>query len=91
MKSSALRLGSAAPRAVTAFYALSLAFALLAGWSGGLGLVFTAVAAAPGLHLAWQAIRVDVADPKRALALFKANTLTGLLLFAAIVVGGARL
>ena len=90
VKSSARRLGAAAPRGVTAFYAISLALALLAGWTGGLGLAFTLAAAAPALHLAWQARRLRVGDPAAALVLFKSNTLTGLLLFAAIVVGGGR-
>jgi 4-hydroxybenzoate polyprenyltransferase len=89
VKSSALRLGAAAPRAVTAFYALSLAFALMAGWAGDLGLMFTVAALAPALHLAWQTTRVDVRDPASALALFKSNSVAGLLLFVAIVVGGA--
>jgi 4-hydroxybenzoate polyprenyltransferase len=88
VKSSALRLGASAPRAVIAFYALSLAFALMAGWTVGLGLVFTIAVLAPALHLVWQAFRINVRDPVSALALFKSNTVTGLLLFAAIVVGG---
>ena len=87
VKSSARRLGAAAPRGVAAFYAISLALALLAGWIGGLGLAFTLAAAAPALHLAWQARRLSIGDPAAALVLFKSNTLTGLLLFAAIVVG----
>ena len=90
VKSSALRLGAEAPAGVRAFYAISLALALLAGWTGGLGLAFTAAAALPGLHLAWQTRRLRLDDPAGALRLFKANTLTGLLLFAAIVAGAWR-
>ena len=41
VKSSARRLGAAAPRAVTGFYAASLALALAAGWLAGLGPLFT--------------------------------------------------
>ena len=88
VKSSALRLGAAAPRAVTAFYAVSVAFALSAGWIGGLGLTFTVAVLAPAAHLAWQSRRVRLGDPSAALALFQSNTVTGLLLFAAIVAGG---
>ncbi len=90
VKSSARRLGAHAPRAVTAFYAISLAFALLAGWVSGLGARFTAAVIPVALHLAWQASRLRLDDPSRALTLFKSNTWTGLLLFAALVIGGSR-
>ena len=43
-----------------------------------------------GLHLAWQDSRLRLDDPSRALTLFKSNTWTGLLLFAALVIGGWR-
>ncbi len=87
VKSSALRLGDAAPRAVTGFYAASLALALSAGWLAGLGPMFTAGAAGLGLHLAWQARKLRVEDPVLALALFKSNTAAGLILFVALVAG----
>jgi len=87
VKSSALRLGAAAPRAVTGFYAASLALALAAGWLAGLGPLFTVGAIGLGLHLARQASRLRLGDPVLALALFKSNTTAGLILFAAFTAG----
>ena len=89
VKSSARRLGAAAPRAVAIFYAISVALTLVAGWAGGLSPLFLGPALLAGLHLAWQAVRVRVDDPRRALVIFKSNTLTGLLVLAAILAGAA--
>ncbi len=90
VKSSALRLGAAAPRAVTGFYAASLAFALAAGWVAGLGPLFTIGAAVTGVHLARQARRLRLSDPAGALALFKSNTTAGAILFLALIAGAWR-
>jgi len=87
VKSSARRLGAAAPRAVALFYLASFALALAAGWAGGLAPWSVAPMAALGLQLAWQARNVRVNDPAGALKLFKSNTLAGLLLFAACLAG----
>ena len=88
VKSSARRLGEAAPRGVLAFYAVSLLLAFGAGWMARLGPLFYVFTALFGAHLARQAVRLKVDDPMRALALFKSNTLAGLLMFAALVAGG---
>jgi len=90
VKSSALRLGPRAPRAVTGFYAASLALALAAGWLAGLGPLFTLGAVVFGGQLAWQARRLRLGDPALALALFKSNTLAGVILFAALAAGAWR-
>jgi len=90
VKSSALRLGPRAPRAVTGFYAASLALALAAGWLAGLGPLFTLGAVVFGGQLAWQARRLRLGDPALALALFKSNTLAGVILFAALAGGAWR-
>jgi 4-hydroxybenzoate polyprenyltransferase len=87
VKSSARRLGAAAPRAVGVFYAVSVALLLAAGWTAGLAPPFYAVAVGVALHLGWQASRVRTDDPLRALGLFKSNGWAGLLAFAAIVAG----
>jgi len=89
VKSSARRLGAAAPRALGLFYALSVVLLLAAGWAAGLKPPFYALAAGVALHLGWQAWRVDTEDPLRALGLFKSNSWAGLLAFAAIVAGAA--
>jgi 4-hydroxybenzoate polyprenyltransferase len=90
VKSSALRLGAGAPRAVTAFYAASLASALAAGWAAGLGPLFSVGALAFGGHLAWQAHRLRLGDSGLALRLFKSNSAAGLILFAALSAGAWR-
>jgi 4-hydroxybenzoate polyprenyltransferase len=75
---------------VTGFYAASLALALAAGWLAGLGPLFTLGAAVFGGQLAWQARRLRLDDPALALALFKSNTLAGVILFAALALGAWR-
>ncbi len=90
VKSSARRLGAAAPRAVLAFYVLSVALALGAWRSGGLGPLALPLIALFAAHLARQALRLKINDGPRALALFKSNTLSGLILFAALVAGHWR-
>jgi 4-hydroxybenzoate polyprenyltransferase len=87
VKSSARRLGDAAPQAVEGFYIASLALAVLTGWSAGLGPLFWLGAAATGVQLGLQARRVRMDDPQLALRIFKLNTWTGLLLFAAVAAG----
>ena len=87
VKSSARRLGAAAPKAVLGFYVAAFVLALAAAWVAGLGPLFLPFAAMFGLHLSRQAARLDVADPKGALALFKSNSLAGLVLFLAFMAG----
>jgi 4-hydroxybenzoate polyprenyltransferase len=90
VKSSARRLGDAAPRAVLGFYLISLALALLAWREAGLGWLFLPIVALLAAHLIRQALRLRMDDPAGALALFRSNTLAGLLLFAALVAGRWR-
>jgi 4-hydroxybenzoate polyprenyltransferase len=87
VKSSALRLGPKAPRAITGFYVLSLMLAAAAAMEARLGFLFFPVFALYGVHLLMQARRVQVDNPVRALVLFKANGWAGLILFAAICAG----
>jgi 4-hydroxybenzoate polyprenyltransferase len=87
VKSSARRLGAAAPRGVAVFYGLSFLLAMAAAWTAELGPLFLPLAALYAVHLGWQASRLDIADPRRALALFKANGLAGAILFLALVAG----
>ena len=87
VKSSALRLGSAAPKAVLGFYVAAFVLALAAAWVGGLGPLFLPPAALFGAHLSRQAARLDVSDGAAALALFKSNSLAGLMLAIALAAG----
>jgi 4-hydroxybenzoate polyprenyltransferase len=87
VKSSALRLGDAAPKAVLGFYVAAFVLALAAAWVGHLGPLFLPPVALYGVHLSRQAARLDVRDGNGALRLFRSNTWAGLLLFAALAAG----
>ena len=87
MKSSALRLGAAAPKAVLGFYVAAFVLALTAAWTAKLGPLFIPPAALFGLHLSRQAAALDVTDGADALKLFKSNTLAGALLVLALIGG----
>jgi 4-hydroxybenzoate polyprenyltransferase len=87
VKSSARRLGRAAPRAVLVFYALSLFLALGAWWFGRLGPLAVPLIALYGFHLARQPTKLTLTNPAGALAIFQSNTLAGVTLFTALVVG----
>ena len=91
VKSSARRLGAAAPRAVAGFYGVALALAFAAYVAADLGFLFVPFFALYGVHLMLQASRVQLGNPQRALALFKANAWAGLVLFAAFAAGSVRL
>ena len=88
VKSSARRLGDKAPLGVGIFYALALI-----GWAAAIWAVrpdwLALLALAPAaLHLANQVLRADPADGEGALALFRSNRTTGLLVFLAMLVVG---
>ena len=87
VKSSARRLGAAAPKAVLGFYAVSVFLALSAWWVGRLGPLSVPVIGLYGILLARQPAKLKLDDPAGALALFKSNTGAGLLLFLAMAAG----
>lgn len=91
VKSSARRLGAAAPRAVAVFYAAAVALAGAAGFAAGLGPLFYMGLAAFAAQLAMQALRVRVDDGPLALRLFQTNTLAGLTLALAVVAGSGAI
>ena len=91
VKSSARRLGPKAPRAVGLFYAACVVLALAAGWTADLGLLFLPLLALYAVHLALQARRVKVDEPRLALVLFRSNTWAAVILFAGIALGAAPL
>jgi len=88
VKSSARALGDRAQLGVGIFYALALV-----GWGAAIWAVrpqpLALLALLPAaLHLGRQVVRADPADGTLALALFRSNRFTGLLLFAGFVVIG---
>jgi 4-hydroxybenzoate polyprenyltransferase len=88
VKSSARRLGAAAPQAVLSFYFAAAALAFGAAEAAGLGWMFWPLALLFVLTLLRQPLRLKLDQPAVALALFQANTLSGLILFLAIAAGG---
>jgi 4-hydroxybenzoate polyprenyltransferase len=90
IRSSARRMGRHVRRGVALFYAAAAAFWALAFWlvrPDALALLALLPAA---LHLAWQVLTLDADDGDNALARFRANRFTGLLMaLACWVVGNA--
>ena len=87
VKSSARRLGRAAPRAILGFYGLCALFAFAAGYAARLGPLFALFGLAYALHLFRQATRVRIDSPAAALRLFKSNRTAGLILFFGLAAG----
>jgi 4-hydroxybenzoate polyprenyltransferase len=87
VKSSARRLGQAAPRGILVFYLISIALVFAAGWAGQLGPLFPPLATLYAAHLISQPLRLRVDHPLGALKLFRSNRDAGLILFAALVAG----
>jgi 4-hydroxybenzoate polyprenyltransferase len=88
IKSSARALGEKARLGVGICYAMALL-----GWGAAIWVVrpqpLALLALLPAaLHLARQVARVDPTDGAKALALFRSNRFTGLLLFAGFLVVG---
>ena len=88
VKSTALHFGSATHTWLSGFYVVALLFAGLAGAFAGLGFGFWLVFFGYAGHLVWQVSRLDTEDPDICLKLFRSNRDAGLILLAAIVLGG---
>jgi len=87
VKSTALKFGDTTRTWLFGFYTGAIAMIACAGYLTGLSMVFYAGVALCGVHLAWQAWRVDINAPADCLAKFKSNRNFGLLLAAAIIAG----
>ncbi len=87
VKSSARRLGPAAPKAILGFYGITALLVFAAAWAARLGPAFAPFGVAYALHLFWQAKRVRIDSPASALSLFKSNRTAGLILFVGLVAG----
>jgi 4-hydroxybenzoate polyprenyltransferase len=90
VKSSARRLGAAAPRGVLVFYSISAALALAAGYLAHLGLLYCPLLAVFALHILWQSQDLKIDDPKGALRLFRSNRDAGLILTLALALGAIQ-
>jgi 4-hydroxybenzoate polyprenyltransferase len=87
VKSSARRLGDAAPKAVMGFYLAAIALALVSLYTAHLGPLSLPLLALFALHLLRQARSLKIDDPAGALGLFRSNRDAGLLLCAALIAG----
>jgi len=88
VKSSARRLGAAAPRAVAGFYALAVILAALTAWIARPSPLAWPLLAFYAVLLLRQPARLRLDDGAGALRLFKSNAPAGLVLFIAFALGG---
>jgi 4-hydroxybenzoate polyprenyltransferase len=85
IKSTALLFGERTKPMLAVFYAIAVILIAAAGFTAGAGLMFAAGLAAFAAHLAWQIVRLDIADPDNCLTVFKSDRDAGLILFAGLV------
>ncbi len=88
IKSSALRLGSRVREGIFAFYAIAIASWALAIWLLRADWLALLALAPVAVHLMWQALTLNPADPDNPLARFRSNRFAGLLLALACWVVG---
>jgi 4-hydroxybenzoate polyprenyltransferase len=89
VKSTALLFGERTKPMLALFYTLAVVLLGAAGFAAGAGLVFALGLCAFAAHLAWQVMRLDIADPDNCLAVFKSDRDAGLILFAALLLNAA--
>ncbi len=82
IRSSARTFGAYAREAVAVCYLGAALLAGLAAWLAGAGLIAFIGLAAFAAHLGWQVASLGQVDPRKALALFRANRDAGLILAA---------
>src|SRR6266568_6205069 len=85
IKSTALLFGPRTKPMLALFYAIAVILIGAGGLTAGGGLVFALGLFAFASHLAWQIVRLDIADPDNCLAVFKSDRDAGLILFAGLV------
>jgi len=89
IKSTALLFGARTKPMLALFYSLAVVLIGAAGLRAGAGLAFALGLLAFAAHLAWQVVRLDIADPDRCLALFRSDRDAGLILFAGLLLDAA--
>jgi 4-hydroxybenzoate polyprenyltransferase len=85
IKSTALLFGPLTKPMLALFYAIAVILIGAGGFTAGGGSVFALGLFAFTAHLAWQIVRLDIADPDNCLAVFKSGRNAGLILFAGLV------
>ena len=86
--SSALRMGRHVKAGIGIFYAIAVGFWAAAFWTMRPDPLAIAALVPAALHLGWQVLTLRAEDGTGALARFRANRFTGLLIFLACVVVG---
>jgi 4-hydroxybenzoate polyprenyltransferase len=89
IKSTALLFGPRTKPMLALFYSVAVILIGAAGFTAGGGVIFGIGLIAFALHLAWQIVRLDTADPDNCLAVFKSDRDAGLILFAGLVLDAA--
>jgi len=89
IKSTALLFGPRTKPMLGVFYGVAVVLIGVAGFLAGARMIFAIGLAAFAGHLAWQIIRLDIADPDNCLVVFKSNRDAGLILFAGLVLDAA--
>jgi 4-hydroxybenzoate polyprenyltransferase len=91
VKSTALRFGGHVRRAVGLFYGAAFVLVALAiAAAGAARPLALAGLIGMGVHLLWQVLKLDPADPTLALRLFRSNRDAGLILFAGLATEAMR-
>ncbi|HMK71643.1 MAG TPA: 4-hydroxybenzoate octaprenyltransferase [Xanthobacteraceae bacterium] len=89
IKSTALLFGARTKPMLALFYSIAVVLIGAAGLRAGAGFAFALGLLAFAAHLAWQVVRLDIADPDRCLALFRSDRDAGLILFAGLLLDAA--
>ncbi|MTI11426.1 4-hydroxybenzoate octaprenyltransferase [Curvivirga aplysinae] len=88
VKSTALKLGENTRIAVIFFYAATLGLIGVTGYLLTLPVYFWIALGLSGLHMIWQIYRLDINNPDRCLALFKANKNFGFIILLGFIASG---
>ncbi len=89
IKSTALLFRERTKPMLFAFYTLAVILLGAAGFAAGGGFVFALGLCVFAVHLVWQIVRLDIADPDNCLAVFKSDRDAGLIFFAALLLDAA--
>jgi len=89
VKSTARLFGPHTKPMLAVFYTMAVVLIAAAGYEARAGLIFAVGLAAFAVHLGWQIVRLDIADPDICLAVFKSDRDAGLILFAGMVLDAA--
>ena len=89
LKSTALLFGERTKPMLAIFFTAAVVLIGIAGLGAGARAPFALSLAAFAAHLAWQVVRLDIADPALCLTLFQSNRDAGLILFAGLLIDAA--